>query len=153
MDNMFKPRYTAEKKIELETILFSNIKKNITFLEELHKIALERKQEYYYRFYHQSFKVYSLQETTLEIAQTLQAIAPDGTFLNEWFSVILSRGTDIVFKTSHNRDWLERTLPILQAFDHALYFLELAIKCSKYEELGQIISTDIAGLLYLFNLR
>jgi hypothetical protein len=150
---MFKPRYTAEKKIELETILFSNIKTNVESLKEMYKLALERKQECYYRFYHQSFKVYGLQENTLEIKNKLNSIAPKDAFFNEWFSTIIDRGTNITFKTSHNTDWLERTLPILQAFDHALYFLELAIKCSKYEELGQIISTDIAGLLYLFNLR
>ena len=46
-----------------------------------------------YRFYHQSFKVYWLQECTREIVKHLQALAPH-LKLNSWFMNIVDQGTE-----------------------------------------------------------
>ena len=43
-----------------------------------------------YRFYHQSLKVFSVQEVTVRIVQALQHASPEGAPLNEWFMTIRS---------------------------------------------------------------
>jgi hypothetical protein len=45
-----------------------------------------------YRFYHQSFKVYALQEQTQPLARLLASLAPDRP-LNAWFLRIVQEGT------------------------------------------------------------
>jgi hypothetical protein len=63
-----------------------------------------------YRFYHHSFKVYALQETTSAIVASLQSLAPDRK-LNESFMAIVRDGTGKTFEREHNRQWLEVTRP------------------------------------------
>ena len=43
-------------------------------------------------------------------------------------SEILQQGTGREFSPADNRHWLERAAPIVQAFFHARYFLEMAVK-------------------------
>src|SRR5438046_3153990 len=57
-----------------------------------------------YRFYHQSFKVYQLQRTTLEIVETLQSLKPDRT-LDQWFMQIVAEGTGKTFTMEDNENW------------------------------------------------
>jgi len=65
--------------------LFANLQATLPELEEL----LARSSDHWgyedpiYRFYHQSFKVDSLQHQTREIVDQLQALAPQRT-LNPW---------------------------------------------------------------------
>ena len=70
-----------------------------------------------YRFYHHSFKVYSLQDQTTKIVKALQALAPQIP-LNEQFLRIVADGTGKIFKPEDNRNWEEVTRPILEAFFH-----------------------------------
>ena len=76
-----------------------------------------------YRFYHQSLKVYFLQERTEAIVAALRALDPERP-MNEWFTNIAQEGTGKTFKREDNRNWLIVTRPILEAFFHARYFLE-----------------------------
>src|ERR1041384_6474845 len=71
-----------------------------------------------YRFYHQSFKVYRVQERTQRIVEELQALAPH-LKLNEDFLRIVREGTGKEFDLSHNEDWLRHTRPMVEAFLHA----------------------------------
>lgn len=107
-----------------------------------------------YRFYHQSFKVYGLQAVTQGIVSELMRLAP-GLKLNEWFGEILAEGTGKVFDQSHNRSWLLHTRPIVEAFFHARYFLEMAVRSAR--EIGDtppaIMPSSWAGLLCLYRLR
>ena len=105
-----------------------------------------------YRFYHQSFKVYGLQGTTQAIVQRLQALAPDRP-LNPWFAQIVEAGTGKVFKTEDNTRWTEVTRPILEAFFHARFFLEMAVRYADLQEPPQMLPSGYAALLYLFGLR
>ena len=57
-----------------------------------------------YRFYHHSFKVYTLQETTSAIVAALQSLAPERS-LNESFIQIVRDGTGKQFEREHNRRW------------------------------------------------
>jgi hypothetical protein len=105
-----------------------------------------------YRFYHQSFKVYGLQEQTQAIVQKLQALAPDLP-LNPWFVQILALGTGKAFQSEDNAHWTEATRPILEAFFHARFFLEMAVRYADLPAPPQPLPSGYAALLYLFGLR
>ncbi len=106
-----------------------------------------------YRFYHQSFKVYSLQETTLKIVASLQSLAPSTT-LDDWFMRIVREGTGKTWRQEDNEKWLEATRPILEAFFHARYLLEMAVKYAKeLEQPPQPLPSGWAAVLCLYNLR
>lgn len=107
-----------------------------------------------YRFYHHSLKVFWLQEQTLQIRDALQALMPE-LKLNSLFRQVLAVGTGSAFDMQRsNRAWLPEALPITAAFLHAKFFLEMAIRCAKtYDRVDQVLGSDLAALLYLFNLR
>ena len=105
-----------------------------------------------YRFYHQSFKVYQLQEQTKAIVRMLEALAP-GRALNTWFMDIVREGTEKQFKPEDNRAWLSTTRPILEAFFHARFFLEMAVRYATLESPPTVLPSGYAALLYLFGLR
>ena len=135
--------------------LFKNLRAQLPALEEL----LEKcsgswgYEDPIYRFYHQSFKVYSLQHQTLEIVATLQALAPDVP-LNEWFMSIVRDGTGKTFAIEDNKNWLAATRPIVEAFFHARYFLEMALKYGReLQSPPRMLPSGWAAFLYLYNLR
>lgn len=106
-----------------------------------------------YRFYHQSFKVYDLQAQTLEIVQMLRGLAPSLP-LNEWFMRVVAEGTGKRFSVEDNRKWLGVTRPMLEAFFHARFFLEMAVKYAKeLETPPRSMPSGWAAFLYLYNLR
>ena len=63
-----------------------------------------------YRFYHQSFEVFALQETIREIVTELQALLP-GRGLNLWFLEIVEAGTGHQFDMSCIDDWRVTRIP------------------------------------------
>jgi hypothetical protein len=135
--------------------LFTNLKVTLPNLENL----LEECNSHWgyedsiYRFYHQSFKVYQLQSSTLKIVDSLQALAPDGK-LNPWFMQIVTEGTGRSFAPADNENWLAATRPILEAFFHTRYFLEMAVKYGRaLESPPSAMPSGWAALLYLYNLR
>jgi len=105
-----------------------------------------------YRFYHQSSKVYSLQQQTKTIVERLQALVPDRP-LNSWFVQIVEAGTEKKFKDEDNSRWTEVTRPILEAFFHARFFLEMAVRYAHLESPPQPLPSGYAAFLYLFGLR
>ena len=106
-----------------------------------------------YRFYHQSYKVYFLQSTTEEIVVALQSLIPNRP-LNSWFTEIIAAGTGKVFETIHNENWRAETQPILEAFFHARYFLEMACRYAiEFDSPPTILPSGWASLLYLYDLR
>lgn len=106
-----------------------------------------------YRFYHHSFKVYRLQETTAEIVKALQALAPGREF-HDGFMQIVREGTGKAFELKHNAVWMETTRPILEAFFHARFFLEMAVRYGEgLESPPNMLPSGWAALLYLYDLR
>lgn len=105
-----------------------------------------------YRFYHQSFKVYALQGQTGAIVRLLASLAPDRP-LNDQFMAIVASGTGKHFTLDANARWSEETRPILEAFFHARFFLEMAVRYAGLESPPQPLPSGYAALLYLFNLR
>src|SRR6187551_3252016 len=135
--------------------LFASLKAALPELEKLlHECSGEwGYEDPIYRFYHQSFKVYALGRTTTRIVSALQALAPDQQ-LNEWFVRIVSEGTEKVFTPEDNRHWLEATRPIVEAFFHSRYFLEMAVRYGRQLTVApQLLPSGWAALLYLYGLR
>ena len=127
-------------------------------LPELEKLLRDCQSHWGYedgicRFYHHSFKVYSLQETTAAIVAALQSLASERN-LNESFMAIVRDGTGKTFEREHNRRWLEVTRPIVEAFFHAHYFLEMAVRYGKQlKHPPRQLPSGWAAFLYLYNLR
>ena len=106
-----------------------------------------------YRFYHQSFKVFALQRTTDAIVTTLHALAPERQ-LSAWFLRIVGEGTGKTFAPQDNENWLTVTRPILEAFFHARFFLEMAVRYGQsFEEAPNALPSGWAALLELYDLR
>lgn len=106
-----------------------------------------------YRFYHGSFKVFGLQERTTEIVSALNALLPEQP-MNVDFLQIVAEGTGRSFTPKTNSNWLQETRPIVEAFFHARFMLEMAVKYSaELNEPPQMLPSGWAALLYAFNLR
>jgi hypothetical protein len=106
-----------------------------------------------YRFYHQSFKVYPIQALTQRIVDVLQALAPARP-LNAWFAQIVREGTGATFTQEHNKRWLEVTRPMIEAYFHARYFLDMALRYgAELEEAPSMMPYGWAAFLYLYDLR
>lgn len=138
-----------------EAKLLAAMKNRLPELQELWREFNSRwgYEDHIYRFYHQSFKVFRLQEFTEKIVEVLQSLAPDLP-LNPWFMGIVSEGTGKRFDTSMNQRWAEETRPILEAFFHARYFLEMVCKYGEVlEEPTQMLPSGWAAVLELYGLR
>jgi len=135
--------------------LFSRLKLALPALDQLLAEATSHwgYEDGLYRFYHQSFKVYGLQGATTNIVAALQALAPERD-LNEWFVQIVKDGTGKRFEQSDNAKWLEVTRPIVEAFFHARYFLEMAVRYGHtLQAPPQVLPSGWAAFLYLYRLR
>jgi hypothetical protein len=92
-------------------------------------------------------------DQTTKIMKALQALAPQIP-LNEQFLRIVAEGTGKIFKPEDNRSWETVTRPILEAFFHAHYFLEMAVKYGRELKVPpQTLPSGWAAVLYLYNLR
>ena len=135
--------------------LFKNLKAALPALEDLLRKCSSHwsYEDRIYRFYHQSFKVFGLQTTTQQIVEKLQALAPTRQ-LNKSFMQIIREGTGKTFAPEHNENWVAVTRPILEAFFHARFFLEMAVKYGRELEYPpRSMPSGWAALLYLYNLR
>ena len=135
--------------------LFKNIRSSMDELEAL----LEQCNSYWayedmiYRFYHHSFKVYDIQHLTGKITSALRALNPD-IALSETFMQIINDGTGKRWKMKDNDRWLKVTRPMLEAFFHSRYFLEMAIEYGKtMDQPPTVMPSGWAALLALYNLR
>ena len=138
---------TVDRRAAVERLL-ANLKASLTALKAL----LRENDDHWgyedrvYRFYHQSFKVYAMQDA-------LEALAPD-LALNPWFTQIVAEGTGKSFELGHNKRWLEVTRPIVEAFFHARFFLDMAARYGKeLEAPPTLLPSGWAAFLYLYQLR
>lgn len=106
-----------------------------------------------YRYYHHSFKVFNVQGYTCKIIEILQDLLPKRKF-DSMFIKIVTEGTGKKCDISTNANWENETRPILEAFFHALFMLNMAIKYGKeLDEVGEVLPSGWAALLYLYDLR
>ena len=105
-----------------------------------------------YRFYHQSLKVFWLQRQTDSIVRQLRGLLPDRP-LHSWFLQIVRQGTGNEFTTADNDRWTLVTRPIVEAFFHARFFLEMAVRYASVDSPPGPLPSGYAALLYLYQLR
>jgi hypothetical protein len=138
-----------------EQRLLANIKTNLLALEALRERTRSEwgYEDFVYRFYHQSFKVFGVQSMTLSIVAALRDLLPEAA-LNAWFLAIIEEGTGHTFKEEMNAVWLPSTRPMLEAFFHARFMLEMVVKFGRsLEEPPQTLPSGWAAVLYLYGLR
>jgi hypothetical protein len=138
-----------------EVKLLAAIKDALPSLEQLWQQANSHwgYEDPVYRFYHQSFKVYQLQPVIGEIVQALQSLAPHLP-MNPWFTQIVAEGTAGKFSPEVNQHWTAATRPIVEAFFHVRFFLEMVCKYGKeLDEPPNPLPSGWAAVLYLYGLR
>lgn len=144
-------------KTKLEQVLFTNIKHN---LEQLTKL-LDKINAYWgyedliYRFYHRSYKVYSVQKLNEEIIQNFRSLLPERKKLATFFEQLIAKSPKIRFELHHNQDWINITRPMLELFFHAKYFLEMMVKYwNELEHLPtDVLKSGYASILSLYRIR
>ena len=144
-----------ENREEKEQTLLANLKSRKAELAALLESCSDQwgYEDLIYRFYHQSFKVFfNVQPATEKIVAALRELLPEQP-LNDWFLQIIAEGTGHKFTQEMNADWLTHTRPIVEAFFHARYMLEMAVKYADLEAPPQPMPSGWAAFLYLFNLR
>ena len=155
-----KVRHEAEQNQQLSQALLTNIKKNRKRIKFLLKVVNSREGAYegeIYRFYHYSFKVYRLHGTIKSMVEVLQACdpKPEKKFC-VFFETILNDAEAVgAWKEEHNKEWLKYTRPIVEAFLHAKYMLEMAYLCDKlYRRAPKgFIDQKWGSLLELYGIR
>ncbi len=108
-----------------------------------------------YRFYHHSFKVYWVQNSTQKIIEALKMIAPEGQgFCAEFQELCEAGAAGKQFEYEHNQNWTAHTRPLVEAFLHARYFLEMAVKYgNELETSPSLLPSGWAALLCLYDIR
>ena len=138
-----------------EQRLLANIKANLPALEALMERARSHwdYEDFVYRFYHQSFKVFGVQGMTLGIVKALHDLLPEAT-LNPWFRTIVDDGTGRTFGDETNSAWPASTRAMLEAFFHARFMLEMVVKYgAELNEPPEMLPSGWAAVLYLYGLR
>lgn len=150
-----------EERRKQEERLRNNLERGVVELEKLakqldHEWAAE---DAIYRFYHHSFKVYGIQQYTEQMVQVFNQLMP-GVDLNEDFKRIIKEGTDKEFQGSETNHWHTDARPMIEAYFHARYFLQMLIKYARKEvgrngegEPDASLASGWAACLYLYGLR
>lgn len=155
-------RMTHEENLIAQKALLDRIKENLPALKKLFDAVDNDShcatEELFYRYYHNSLKTYGYQNTTLKMVEMLKTLSPQP--LNEKFLEIIGNGTGKVFRWNDgvnlgsNALWDEENLPMIQAFCHAKFFLQMAVRYGEtLTEAQTWLPTGYAALLYLYNLR
>jgi hypothetical protein len=123
--------------------------------ERLDRLARLTGEEAIYRYYHQSFKVYTLQDTTELLLTALKELNPrDPPAFHPGFVELMDAGRGREFQMADNDHWHAATGPVVEAFFHARYFVQQA---SKYgHELTvppSVLPYGWAALLELYGYR
>jgi len=106
-----------------------------------------------YRFYHQSVKVYAIQDLTEQIVTALRGLLPDRP-LDGWFMEIIEEGTGRNFEQSHNRDWPVHARPLPEAYWHARYMLGMVVRYGEqFETPPPELPSGWAAVLCLYRVR
>ena len=152
---MADPQRHLQEQLRMDQRLLDAIKVHLPDLEQLATIVEYDYEDRMYRFYYQSLKVYELQGFTTQAVDLFQQIAQEveGS-LHPWFTTITAQGTGIQFAMEHNQEWLTHTRPMVEAFLHAKYFVEMAITCTQTMDTVQPwLPLPWAAMLTLYNQR
>ncbi len=93
-------------------------------------------------------------KATEGIVLLLKSVAPESCLFNKFFEEVFHEGTGKEFDYSVNKMWTQTTRPIVEAFFHAKFFLEMMFKYgTELTHAPDLMPSGWAALLYFFNLR
>jgi len=135
--------------------LFFRIKARLPELEELARKLEEAEEDGVYRFYHGSNKVFFLQDPVKAAFTLIKDIGGEDDPPHFEYARIVEAGTAQDFNDERtNANWETETKPILEAFWHTKYFINMMVKYAKeLETLESPLEPGMAAVLYLFELR
>ena len=135
--------------------LLGAVRARLPGLETLARVMGGEYEDRLYRFYYQSNKVYYLQGDTERAAELLREIGREaGRALNPWFGEIVASGTGVEFDVTHNYEWLRHTRPVVEAFLHARYFVEMMVKYGRqFDSPPHMLPSGWAAVPTLYGLR
>jgi hypothetical protein len=73
--------------------------------------------------------------------------------MNMAFDRIVREGTGKQFEMEHNKEWDRHTRPMLEAFAHAKFMIEMAVRYADLASPPASMPSGWAALLYLYDLR
>jgi hypothetical protein len=134
--------------------LFLRIKSRLPELEETARDLEEAEEDGVYRFYHESNKVFFLQDPVKQAFTLINEIGGEDDPPNFEYARIVEAGTAHQFSKTTNENWEAETKPILEAFWHTKYFINMMAKYAKeLETVEMMVQPGMAAVLYLFELR
>ena len=150
--------YTTAEKQVLEQILLANLKGQHNALARLLLSLSDRAYEdAIYRYYAHSYKLYRhTPHRTNEIVSALRQLAPSGTHFCLAFEQLVQEGIqENPFSLAFNKDWSKNSRPYIEAFFHARYFLEMAVKYGAALDSAALtaLPSGWAALLCLYDIR
>jgi hypothetical protein len=123
-------------------------------LEELARELEEAEEDGIYRFYHGSNKVFFLQDPVKAAFTLIKEIGGEDDPPNSEYARIVEAGTAHQFSETTNENWEAETKPVLEAFWHTKYFINMMVKYAKeLETVEMMVQPGMAAVLYLFKLR
>ena len=134
--------------------LFFSIKSRLTELEVLARDLEEAEEDGVYRFYHGSNKVFFLQSPVKAAFSLIKEIGGEDDPPNFEYARIVEAGTAHQFSETTNGNWEAGITPILDAFWHTKYFINMMVKyANELEAVESPLQPGMATVLYLFELR
>lgn len=150
-----RPPLRHEERHALAVKLLEKIKEHNAEIDSLYALFQRLEPEIVYRFYHQSFKVYTATSLIKQARELFERLSPDAQPLNSWYLHIADTAISKKFDSAKsNQIWLEETRPIVEAFWHSKHFLQHMIESAdELETAPQLLPYGWAGVLYLYDLR
>jgi hypothetical protein len=134
--------------------LFLRIKARLPELMEIAATLEEDEEDGVYRLYHGSYKVFNLQDPVCAAFKLIKEIGGEADPPHFEYARIVEAGTKHQFSATTNENWEGETKPILEAFWHTKYFVNMMVKYGKkLETVEMALQPGMAAVLYLFELR
>ncbi|BAU29727.1 hypothetical protein DFP93_106104 [Aneurinibacillus soli] len=157
-DNKYPKNPILRAKMEKEGKLLQGIQKRKSEIISLYEKGKRVRDDGVYRYYRTSAKVYfGMQKYTEQLIDFFRSLIQwdgDSQELNANFMRIMESGTGKKFTHDMNCRWEEETRPIVEAFFHALYMLEMIVDYGlRKEDVSLGIEPGWGSVLYLYGLR
>ena len=145
------------KNQKKRTLLFQRIKENEDTIWNLYKkCGGHIYEDRMYRFYHSSLKVFWLQDVIKETVELLTMLnVNDPPQFDKWFvDIVAEAQAKGEFKKEYRDNFQKHARPVVEAFLHCKYFLDMLVKCIKIEEEPtEIAPSGWLALTELYNIR
>src|ERR1700676_3938422 len=107
--------------------LFHRIKARLQELEDVAATLEEAEEDGVYRLYHGSYKVFDLHDPVKAAFKLIKKIEVDSDPPYSECARIVEAGTKHQFSATTNENWEAETKPILEAFWHTKYFINMMV--------------------------